>query len=380
MNKKLLAAAITAGLMVPGLAAADVKLSGVIQAETGNVDVDVQGAGLDSDDTLMGDRGGAIHGGGNNQVNITGTENLGNGLSAYFKIGHSFATFDSTGGWDARDTFVGVKGDGWHVQFGRMNSRYKASSVKYDPFVTTGLQSRGTGAVSGAHNGYANDVMEVGFMSGGWSGGFQITWEDANTDTGTAAVKGNGAAFDESDRVDAGSWNANVKYAANNWEAGFAYLDLDYGSANGDADMWKVHGKWEGNGFGVMVQYEDGDASTAGAANASNTDGLGTIFGDVDAAKNVVVGTADDYDSLHIAMTYAFSDSTKLLAKYANTDWDDLGGGTVDVDGDHWAIGVAHNLSKRTFVYGGYMDNEYDRSGAPDVDIDAWGIGLQHKF
>ena len=63
MNKKLLAAAITAGLMVPGMAAADVKIFGVVQAETGEVDVDVKNGPGDHDTVRMGNAGnGAIHG------------------------------------------------------------------------------------------------------------------------------------------------------------------------------------------------------------------------------------------------------------------------------------------------------------------------------
>jgi predicted porin len=384
MNKKLLAAAIAACLVVPGLATADVKLFGKIQAETGNIDIDVQGAG-DSDDTLMGNGGsGAIHGGGANEVGFKGTEKLGNGLTAYFKIDTEFSTFDSNTSFKARDTFVGVKGEGWHVQFGEMSSRYKVASGKYDPFYATGLQSRAVGAMGASHNGYATDVMEVGFKSSGWSGGFQITWEDSENDTGIAVNKGT-ADLGVSDEVDAGSWSGNIKYAANNWEAGFAYMDLDYGSGAGDADAWKVHGKWSGNGFMVNVQYEDADASTAAAGASPNPDGGKTIMGYLAGAEksaDPVVGSADSYDALHIAMTYDFSDATTLMARYANSEWDDLGGTAgADVDGDHWAVGVSHKLSKRTNVYGGYMDNEYDRSGGlADVDVDAWSIGLIHKF
>jgi predicted porin len=375
MNKKLLTAAIAAGLMVPGLAAADVKIFGTIQAETGNIDVNDAGFvnGADGDDTLMGGgNSGAIWGGGSNAVGFKGTEKLGNGLSVYFKINTFFDTFDSSASFGARDTFVGIKGDGWHVQFGEMNSRYKASSVKYDPFLATGIQARAVGAVSGGHNGYAQDMMEVGFKSGGFSGGVQLTWEDSTNDTGIVPTGG------LSDVVDAGSWNANVKYAANGWEAGFAYQDLDYGSGAGDADQWKIHGKWSGNGFSVMAQYEDVDASTAAAAASPRPDGGSTIFGIIPTAG----GAADDYDALMISATYAFSDSTTLAGRYSNTDWDDLGGAAgADVDGDHWAIGVIHNLSKRTHVYGGYMDNEYDMSGSSaDVEVDAWGLGMRHKF
>ena len=99
-------------------------------------------------------------------------------------------------------------------------------------------------------------------------------------------------------------------------------------------------------------------------------------------AAGVLGGSADDYDTLFVAVTYQFSDNTALLGSYANTDWEDVGGvAGTDYDGDHWTIGVKHNLSKRTYVYGGYTDNEYDGQGAnADVDVDGWGIGLRHRF
>jgi predicted porin len=374
MNKTILAAAIAAGLMVPGLAAADVKIFGAIQAETGSFDIENQGA-ADTDDTLMGGgNSGATVGGGANAVGFKGTEKLGNGLTAYFKINTAFDTFDSSASFGARDTFVGLKGDGWHVQFGEMNSRYKAASVKYDPFLTTGLQARASGAVSGAHNGYAEDMMEIGFASGAFSGGFQVTWEDSTNNTDITPLG-------QSNVVDAGSWNANVKYAANNWEIGLSHQDLDYGDASGDADQTKVHGKWSGNGFTVAAQYEQADASTVAAAGpVRRPDGGGTIFGAP--AATGVAGAGDEYDSIFVALSYNLSDSTSLHGSYASTDWEDVGGvAGADVDGDHWTIGVKHKLSKRTHVYGGYGDNEYDASGAgADVDVDGWAVGLLHKF
>jgi|GEM_PF-901820 len=383
MNKSILAAAIAAGLMVPGLAAADVKIFGTIQAETADIDTDVQG-GADADDTLMGGgASGASIGGGPNAVGFKGTEKLGNGMTAYFKINTFFSTFDSSSSFGSRDTFVGLKGDGWHVQFGEMNSRYKASSVKYDPFLVTGLQARASGAVSGSHNGYAQDMMEIGFASGAWSGGFQVTWADTIADPDTILA--------DSDNVDAGTWNGNIKYAANNWELGFAYQDMDYGTSAagslGDADIWKIHGKWSGNGFTVAAQYEDADSSTAAAASSPRPDGGGTIMGGPAAVTTIAGGmgsggAADEYDTLFVAVTYKFSDNTALLGTYASSDWEDVGGvAGADYDGDHWTVGVKHNLSKRTFVYGGYTDNEYDGSGGTaDVDVDGWGIGLRHSF
>jgi predicted porin len=363
--------------MIPGMAAADVKIFGVIQAETGNVDVDVQGPGGDTDTTAMGNAGnGAIHGGGINQIGFKGTEKLGNGLTAYFKYNNQFSTFDrnSTGaqGWNARDVFVGIKGDGWHTQFGTMNSLYKTASHKYDPFHGTGAQARAQMSSSGLQNGYGDNMGEVGFKSGAWSGGIQLTWEDSSNDNNV-----DGRA---SDAVDAGSWNGSIRYKANNWEGSFSYMDLDYGSGAGDMDAWKVAAKYKGNGWTVAGQIEGLDSGRNTAATR-RPDGTSNGMLGFPGGLPGVTTNGSELDTWLIAATYDISDSTSLIGRYGQGDLDETAAaGNNDVDYDGWAIGVKHNMSKRTSVYGGYMDNDYDIKAANDLDVDAWIAGLVHKF
>jgi len=52
-------------------------------------------------------------------------------------------------------------------------------------------------------------------------------------------------------------------YKGNNWEAFFTYIDLDYGTASGDTDSWKVGGKYMANGWSVAAVYEDLAVSAA---------------------------------------------------------------------------------------------------------------------
>jgi predicted porin len=266
-----------------------------------------------------------------------------------------------------------------------MNNLYKSASVSYDPLVATGLQARAQGGMSGLHNGYNNNVGEIGFKSGGWSGGIQITLEDSSNDTDAAT---RGWAGEEPD--DFGDFNLNVKYAANNWEAGIAYASNDYTGGNavvaadqGDADAWKIHGKWSGNGFSVMAQYENVDVSRAAAGINATSIGTGSYgIG----ASGAGWGASEDTDIFLISATYAISDATTLIGRYYDTSSDDIRGVQgADGDADGWAIAVNHNLSKRTSVYGGYMANDYDTNAAAqatyaDTDVDAWAIGMLHKF
>ena len=435
MNKQILAAAVSAGLMAPGLAAADIQIFGQIQAETGNLERDPRYGGdassrthrrnvnhssvdyIRSDNVL-----GSIKGGGSNAFGIKGDEDLGNGLTAYFMFNNGFSTFDgdtfdsrgggSFGGITARDRYVGLRGDGWHVQFGRVNTLYKTASHRYDPFLGTGLQSRANGAMSGGHNGFFNDVARVGFKSGGLSGGIDIKWEDAaNEDTPQSGGDAVGL-----NTVDKGSWTGAIKYGQKDWEAGLAYIDfsyLDYTPADptaspptratteeDDLSAWKIHGKYDIGDFSLRAQYERVKVDEMVADQALRGDGRSTLVG-LEGGNG-----AEEYRSLHLSLTYKVSGSTSLMARFADTEWQDnvhrnvsdpmaMGGSLAainyDVEGRHWAVGVRHDLSKRTHVYGGYMDNDYDYDYKHPIpaannryirkdEITGWAVGMRHKF
>ena len=410
MNKQILAAAVSAGLMAPGLAAADIQIFGQIQAETGNLERSGDVSRVDyirSDNVL-----GSIKGGGSNAFGIKGDEKLGNGLTAYFMFNNGFSTFDgdtldsrggeSSGGITARDRYVGLRGDGWHVQFGRVNTLYKTASHRYDPFLGTGLQSRANGAMSGGHNGFFNDVARVGFKSGGLSGGIDIKWEDAsNEETPQSGGDTRGL-----NTVDKGSWTGAIKYGQKDWEAGLAYIDFSYldysperdaetapvalpggnqGTATismavpeltteGDLSAWKIHGKYDISDFSLRAQYERVKVDQIVAGRARRGDGGSTLVG-LEGGNS-----AEEYRSLHLSMTYKVSGSTSLMGRFADTEWQDVAAADYDVEGRHWAVGVQHNLSKRTHVYGGYMDNDYDYSDSRKDEITGWAVGMRHKF
>lgn len=444
MNKQILAAAIAAGLMAPGLAAADIKIFGSIQAETGGLERD--GSAKTNVDYVRTDNVlGSIKGGGSNAFGLKGDEKLGNGLTAYFMFNNAFSTFDgdslnsrggdSSGAITARDRYVGLKGDGWHVQFGRMNALYKTASHRYDPFLATGLQSRANGGTSGGHNGFINDVARVGVKSGGLSAGVEVKWEDAySEDTPQSGGDTRGL-----NTVDSGSWTGNIKYGEKDWEVGLAYIDFSYheyapavsargarvtnsGSTTvtvpgttvmvlageserlpygatiptslainelqreardaredeGDANAWKIHGKYDVGAFSLRAQYEriKVDDEIAGRRG----DGGNSVIVGLEGGNN-----AETYNSLYVSVVYKIQGSTSLMGHFADTEWEDVTDpdpsiGDYDVDGRHWAVGVKHDFSKRTHVYGGYMDNDYDYSDNRDDEITGWAIGMRHKF
>ncbi len=422
MNKQILAAAIAAGLMAPGLAVADIKIFGQIQAETGSLEREGN-VNPDVDYVRTDNVVGSIKGGGSNAFGVKGEEKLGSDLTAYFMFNNAFSTFDgdtlasrdgeNSGAITARDRYVGLKGDGWHVQFGRMNALYKTASHRYDPFLATGLQSRANGGTSGGHNGFINDVARVGIKSGGLSAGIEVKWEDAyGEDTPQSGGDTRGL-----NTVDSGSWTGNIKYGEKDWEVGMAYIDFSYheytpatgalisqnsgptGAVSqldpedpvpagaivleeaqaaeedeGDANAWKIHGKYNVGAFSLRAQYErvKVDDEITGRRGDGGSTIVGLEGGD----------SAETYSSLYVSVVYKIQGSTSLMGHFADTEWEDVSGETADydVEGRHWAVGVRHDLSKRTHVYGGYMDNDYDYSDNQDDEITGWAIGMRHKF
>ncbi|MCO6411593.1 MAG: porin, partial [Thiogranum sp.] len=154
MNKKLIATAM--GLAMAGgmsLATADVKLYGQIDLSIDAIDQD---GGVD--DVNMGSNTSA--------VGVKGSEDLGNGLSAIFKLEWQVDVDDAdlansgyedesgAGGFTGRDQWLGLKGESWgQLTFGTMSTTYKSSAAAIDPFYRTRNQARNIGLHSSLHSG-----------------------------------------------------------------------------------------------------------------------------------------------------------------------------------------------------------------------------------
>ena len=503
--KRIFTAALVA-LLFPGLALADVKISGSLQAETGTIDVDRDDGSEKTSTTVMGAPSGAgagpINGGSGAGYTISGSEKLGNGLDAYFKIGTYTSTFNQWVG--AGNRLIGIRSsDGWHVQFGSFNSAYKGALNSNDPFNGTGLQARAIGATSALGNGDAEDLAQIGFKSGGLKGVFQVTWEDA------AGAK---KSTNKDGVTDSGSWSGSLMYGTKAFQVGVAHISNSFDDVDVAAKPAVAADGPEvtlANGFVIPAANHAGGANIALTAdtdvlassvtggNAANADGAGAVtitdvtevvipegtvipaashagadpfeitedltvqpagftgidnvqkastppqaavaaddkkgdgkatvlFGkwmgvpnwtfmaafenvtsDKTVAKNgfrafdtrlgggaqfgarslvgSIPSSSEVFKSQLLSAKYKISGSTTLMARFSKTQSEDLAGmDNYDADGSHWALGVAHNLSKRTSAYGGFMNSKLsvEQPGKADRDptADAWVIGLKHKF
>ncbi len=340
MTKKILPALIGAAL-AGGMtvAAADVTVFGHIDTSLNNVDFDPGGGSPSQDDTNFHCT--------TCSVGFKGSEDLGNGLKAIFKIDFQYDIInrnrasDGTNSILDRDQWLGLAGGFGQVRIGTISTVYKSHGAMIDPLYRTflqgrdhGLQSilpqwcrRRTGRSCDQHR--ALGQCQLQRLQGGCS-----------LHAGLAQ------------RLTVRTTTRSVSAAATRTAASWCLPTTSPTTASATAPnrqishAWKVGGKYSLNNFAVMGQYEDGEDDTGAGEE-------GTLW--------------------HIAGTYTMGNNT-IYAGYGQAT--DEATGVPDVDTDAWTIAGMHNMSKRTMVYLGY--NKEDEDNGPEVDT--FSLGVKHKF
>lgn len=328
MNKSLLALAITAALAVPSIAAAEVKVIGQAQLELVNTASDVRPEGITLDD---GAEGGRVGSGNASALGVTGAHDLGNGLTALYKINYNFHADDADDSLSARDRFIGLKGGFGTFLTGRVNLPYKTATVKWDPFLGTFMQARGSNGMSTLHNGYADEVLAYANNFGSVKFVGAIALDENDVDPADGELDGDHAL----------SFSLNIP--AGPVEIGIGYVDV---ASVDDATAVKVGVKWT-----------SGDITVAGQIEALD-EGLGdTSHGYVTASFGLGSGS-----SISVALG-SVTDESASDAK----------------DGTYTSVGYKKALSKKVSMHAGVVVVD---EGVTTADNDATqvGAGLRVKF
>ena len=338
MNKKLLATAV--GLVLAsgmGLASADVKLYGQLDVSIDNFD-----DGTD-DDTNMNSNTSA--------VGVKGSEDLGNGMEAFFKVEYQADIVDG-GAWTGRDQFIGLGHEAaGKLAFGTMSTAYKSQAAKIDPFYRMSFQARDIGLQSALHSGKGEEgqgraTNTIGYNSPNWSGfGLQATYTLDST---------------EADGEDDDPWSVGATYSG----LGGLYAFVSYVTTNssGDDDATQIGAQYTMGAFEVHGIYEiDG--------------GLITLrqYGSAD-ANNLNAGSGDGADVWSVGGTWTLGNNV-IGFDYGQGDKADDAAVVTD-DYAVWRIAAYHKFSDRTRVYGGYANNDPDAGGETDL----FSVGVRHNF
>ncbi len=384
MNKKLIASA--AGLAMAGslgLANADVVVYGQIDLSIVPTDSDVgsvppgtdiqkvaqSGVGYKDDVNMKST---------NSNIGIKGEEDLGNGLSAFFKAEFEYDVANSSG-LEGRDQYVGLNMEHFgKLTFGTTSTAYKDPSKQIDPFYMTQLQSRAIGLQSNLHSGKGEEGQGRGTNMVRYDSpslaGFSLT--------GTYQFDSNKQGGAEDDDP----YSVGLTYKGGNFYANAAYIDTQQDDDAAAAEFvvrydWNnlsLHGIYELDKGLITAQGNNGfgqsSNSTAGAGSIGNFGRAGTAQDD--GANIWSVGATYTIGNNLVAVDYGQRDSSN--GKNGTDDSNNAVGGVYDDLQEYvvWRLGAWHSFSKRTRVYAGYANTDYDKKGEDDT----WAFGIRHNF
>jgi predicted porin len=245
-----------------------------------------------------------------------------------------------------RDQWLGLAGNFGQVRFGTISTVYKSHGAMIDPIYRTSAQARSVRLQSNLHNGAgengegrAEDTIR--YDSPNWNGLQFGAHYTIQTDP-------------QPDGSDTDSpWGAGIQYQNGPFLVFADYITNDNG---GDDEAAKIGGKWTIGNYSLYGQYEYdmGLISYLDGAQSGNK--------------------GDGNDVWEIGGTATFGNNT-LVAAYGQNDGTS-GGNGLNNESDQFEIVGVHSLSKRTLVYGGYVNISPDKGS----DADIVTVGMKHKF
>ena len=407
MNKKLLALAVAGAFAAP-VAMADtsnVTIYGTVSMSIDHVD---GGTGGTSTPTSSAQDSRIRVGSNTTRIGFKGTEDLGNGLNAFWQIENRVDIDTSSALVSARDSFVGLGNKQWgSVSFGFQNSPLKTSTRKLDLFGggETIADYRTLFVTRDTNIRAANSVL---YTSPTFSG-FQVKLQ-------TAAQQENGSTenpkfYSGSVTYDNGPIFATLAYEQNDKAFGAGTQSVfDNGrgvtgvggynitTAAGSTVTEAEFETWRA-GFG----YNFGVAKIGFAYQDTKLDvtsnGVTTLAGN-GFTGSAAAGTRLEAErkSYHVSGSYNITTATQIAAQYTRAgrlESNVTTGG--DTKATQYTLGAYHNMSKRTKVYGLYtrVNNGSDASyslagGASGVEVvnaaaanqnpRAFSVGLIHTF
>ena len=413
MKKTLIALALTA---LPVAAMADVVLYGQIKGGVGvtggsgvtSTSIDRVSTGNDSATVHLksNDKSGTVsqmedYG---SRIGFKGEEDLGNGLKAIWQVEQyvSLAGKQAEGGFNTRDTFIGLEGGFGKVRAGYVSDQFNENMETMDIWEYrsgVGATARGLATMTrfdGRQQGVRYDSPNFGGFD------FNITHQLAD-DAGEKAFRNDNEANGQATIVGLNYENSGFfgKLGYGFYKDTTETIDSKGRKSDKDGHVARVEAGYDANNLFVGLAYQY--TKNMPAYSALYNDSLSNVLvaqaeqsGASPAVVDAVSGlTADKTHEAALSVAYTMGAITPKIT-YAH-GWDQrIQGVKVDNSGyDQVIIGADYALSKRTtaLVSAGWMNsgasvksvtvnNKGDVTGAAleDDDIYSIGVGLRHKF
>jgi predicted porin len=423
MNKKILSFAVAATLVVPMASYADVRVSGLIQAEAASWEVGDEDSNAqiyfkdkksESDrQMLTNDSLGTILNEGPNHLRFDFDEKLGAGLSAFARYDAAFNTSGNFGSSIiGEEAWVGLKTTRFYFRYGTLTGAYKSSHTLIDPWAFTSLQTRGTaGGMSGNHyhkvsgsdgtlrvdtfsksngggmgltnEGFVQGALEMGFKFGGFRASIQGVVDETSDMDGAGLLELRykapnfamwlSGAFTDLDlegtvkdiKDDVSDTIDDVSDAIDEIKEGEFPSDVfdeeEIEEEDGGRTNWKIGGNFKlGPSVKLGLQYEDAE--------------MGTIDGNPDGGQ-YILGSLEVKPMSSITLAaWVSSYMSDMDDKFKMVDDE---GSKMGEDALSWALGGKYHFSKRTQIYLGYRQTDSDNKYR---DENVYTAGIRHIF
>jgi len=392
MKKKLISLAVAGALATPMVASAqgtNVTLFGSVQAEYATVNKDGQSSQAHiGDDTGRSKFGAQI------------TEELGGGLKAKARVEYGFATgADSIG--IARERWAALSNDQWgEIKFGRVQSPFKdfAGGMTIDPFAYTTLQSAGSGGIMTASangygagaNGFVNSAVRYDSPRvEGFSMAALLMPGDSNRlDPVNSNNRNAGGEDGEWDFQVAGKYDAKIQDHNLGVFGGYSRDNISTRQRtnlglNNNEHVWRGGAFWSFQNFRLAGQYER-VSNAVGAASCTNNAQLGNPDN-----SNVFDSRGQCNSAMHLGgdghlwMASAQYDigNTSVIAQGGMSQANSTGI-LQKREFSQFTVGLIHNLSKRSSLFGGYQRGMVDDKNLNSAfrDSNTYTVGMRHNF
>ena len=369
MKKTLVALAVLGSFAGVASAATSVTLYGTVDAGYEGWNFGKDFSGVDS----VFQQGGTSEK--NSKIGVRGQEDLGNGLAAIFTLeGGIGADVGETNAGQLfnRESTVGLKGSFGEVKIGRAKSQMELALGGIVPGHRVADVDLYSVAATRHSNGLFYSYDNAGFSfgadvttkGGALGNGYTDTTVTPNAYVATEGVKGSKV-----------GWGVRAGYAGN--VGGNVTLLARAAYQRDGVVLPNDKQQYEAGGLLAAVVPYSNNALTVGVAYAEGRGEAADLLSAKAGTHRIYADKARTWSGV-IASTFGPNDSAYVKYQQRKGKLDD---GSVAYNGNVWAIGYEHALSKRTSVYADVAYATIKQPQASDKGTaTGYSVGLSHSF
>ena len=295
----------------------------------------------------------------NSKIGVKGQEDLGNGLAATFQLEGDVNADVGSSSLFNRESTVGLKGAFGEVKFGKSKSQMELALGGVVP----GRRVADVDLYSVAEKRHSNGLF-YSYDNAGFSFGADVT------------TKGGALGDDkEGEKGQKVGWGVRAGYAGN--VGGNVTLLARAAYQRDGVVLPNDKQQYEAGGLLAAVIPYSNNALTVGVAYAQGRGDAADLLSAKAGTNRIYADKARTWSGV-IASTFGPNDSAYVKYQQRKGKLDD---GSVAYNGNVWAIGYEHALSKRTSVYADVAYATIKQPQASDKGTaTGYSVGLSHSF